>query len=117
MHHLGDSLFHIHSAAEHTHQYESQCSEELEKDPCHRKVVHHDENADCAHDSHISATYVECMLCSVAPLRHEGLMEEPMESILYSIQSKDMLYEGQEAFVSTFKNSSESRGPPPSAII
>jgi len=58
-----NELHHV-FAHDHQHTHES-CSEEAEKDPCHRFVFHNDVKVDCGHDGHFHETAHECDLCDV----------------------------------------------------
>ena len=56
--------FHHVFAHDHNHVHES-CSEETEKDPCHRFIFHNDLQVDCGHDGHFHTPKHECDLCDV----------------------------------------------------
>ncbi len=58
-----NELHHV-FAHDHQHTHES-CSEESEKDPCHRFLFHNDSQVDCGHDGHLYTPKHECELCDV----------------------------------------------------
>ncbi len=47
---------------EHHHQHEV-CTEEAEKDPCHKRIFHHDLAEGCKHKTHMFAFEQACNLC------------------------------------------------------
>lgn len=54
----------IHETIEHFHQSEELCSEELEKDACHRFLVHHQESVHCNKThKHLEQKSDECFTC------------------------------------------------------
>ena len=114
MHHWSDSIFH--EAHAHEHQKEHACSDLAEQDPCHRKLVHHDESAGCTHDTHLSAQLNHCLLCSVAPLRHDAWVRDLPDVALYIVKAASVVFDCQESIFSAYRKSNESRGPPALSI-
>ena len=56
------------------------CSEEAGLDPCHRKLVHHDSDVDCGHESHILEAKWHCEWCDqITPRHHYTLEHAPVE--------------------------------------
>ncbi len=57
----------FHFKSEHHHHHHendhSDCSPKLEKDACHRRLVHHDFSAECGHDGHLTESNGDCALC------------------------------------------------------
>jgi hypothetical protein len=54
----------IHKILHHDRQQSLLHSPQKEKDPCHRKIFHHEENA-CKHKTHVT-TSEKCSLCELA---------------------------------------------------
>lgn len=61
---LNLSLNSFHDLEFHQHSEEQVCSDEFEKDACHRFLVHHEENASCDKThKHVTSKAEECFFC------------------------------------------------------
>lgn len=71
---------------EHKHELEQQCSVQLEQDPCHLRLVHHDSSFTCEHDGHLSHHEPACEWCDLW-LNHSPYQLE--RTLLRVVQSSE----------------------------
>lgn len=105
---------HDHDHGHHDHD-STVCTAELEKDPCHRRLVHHDVTSGCDHE-HFTEWETRCELCDwITSVNYYeaksyvsafGWIGEPR---LFSDTQSDLL---QDFFVGR-----KGRSPPATAII
>ena len=63
----------------HTHGVEV-CTKESELDPCHRRLVHHENDINCGHEAHLFEAEWHCDWCdSITPRNYLTLELEPFE--------------------------------------
>ncbi|MDX1406697.1 MAG: hypothetical protein R3330_01155 [Saprospiraceae bacterium] len=53
----------VHVTHEHTHAPNEVCSDQAERNPCHRAIYHHDTKRGCQHPGHLSEARQDCDLC------------------------------------------------------
>lgn len=104
-----NELHHV-FAHDHQHVHES-CSEETEKDPCHRFVFHNDVKVDCGHDGHFHEPKHECELCDVLMPQLEVPKYKTFKILNFKIAHPLCFFE--EKIILPFSDPSNLlRGPP-----
>lgn len=103
-------LFHLLSD-EDIHHVEEECHEEIEQDPCHRLVIHHEQVEGCEHEIHVSEALEKCELCDVI-LGQEAVYVLPQveeTDISFSLNQRDanrIQFESKKIYYK------QLRGPP-----
>ncbi|MFK8101756.1 MAG: hypothetical protein AB8G15_04510 [Saprospiraceae bacterium] len=101
----------LHPFFSHAHQAHETCSAEAEKDPCHKKIYHHDNQAGCHHDSHIHSPTHNCDFCDALVTLPVLFKEKEFES-QHLLPSKASIALEETAVFKFFYRSSDPRGPP-----
>jgi hypothetical protein len=101
-----------HEPHEHVHLGFNECSELAEQNACHRKLVHHDESAECAHDAHVSSDAETCKLCALAPISYSTWIQAHIGNPFYAACLSVITRDYQDALVSEQRLANGSRGPP-----
>ncbi len=106
---MTNELHHLFSH-DHNHVHES-CSEETEKDPCHRFVFHNDVKVDCGHDGHFHSPKQECDLCDVLMPQLKTPKIKIFETSYIQI-AQPLCYFENEIYIRFTNPSVFLRGPP-----
>lgn len=106
--HLHPLLLHNGHAHEHEHQG---CSAELEHDPCHRRLVHHDVSVDCEHDGHITELQGKCDLCDWLISRTQYILTGASLTFVF-LESRQIFFDFEFEAFADFRLGNKGRGPP-----
>lgn len=106
-----------HEGHEHGHDHDhdsSVCTAELEKDPCHRRLVHHDVTSGCDHE-HFTETETHCELCDwITSVNYEGV--QPHVSAFGWIGEPRIFSDTQSDLLTNFFVGRKGRSPPAAAL-
>ena len=93
------------------HNSHEHCSDEKEKDPCHRLVFHNDINISCEHDGHFHEPKHECDLCDVLLAQFDFPKIKSFDFKIFKSETCDFSFE-EKIFLRFSNHSIFLRGPP-----
>lgn len=96
---------------EHHHHVHEHCSDEAEKDPCHRFIVHNDHQAKCSHDGHFINTEHQCDLCDAVVAQFNFPRVKTLDLKIFKSEHSDFTFNEELIFRFSHPNIS-LRGPP-----
>lgn len=102
----------LHQLAEHSHEDTTFCStDEVEQDPCHQKVYHHNATSGCQHNTHLHTPKHSCKLCDVIPTQTHTFYNITFDVVLPKMVSSYETMSTQILLQASFPSISQ-RGPP-----
>lgn len=103
----------LHNYFHHEHHHQEVCSAEAEKNPCHKKIFHHNVAEGCKHATHVYALENPCELCDAILAKYYFPNEKAADEHKSEITQVASFFERQQFFRLSI-TSIRLRGPPSS---
>ncbi len=101
----------LHSYFHKEHHNQEICTAEAEKNPCHKRVIHHSLAEGCKHKTHIFSLEKTCKLCDAVITKYYFPGEKVFSQSKKKLIQTALIFE--EPFVFKFSTTSKRlRGPP-----